>query len=163
MDLSDATVSNVDDDESLLEGFEGYLHDVGRVLAADGGVAGLDRLDETVDIVLLDRRMPDRSGDEGLETIRERGYSCPVVMITAVAPDEVTASLRFNESVTKPVSEEELRQVVHHALQLSRRDVLVQEYFAQMDILLALESELDLSGRCDDGEYQSILARVEEL
>lgn len=32
-----------------------------------------------------------------------------------------------------------------------------------MDTLLAIESELDLSGRYEDGEYQSIPARVEEL
>lgn len=36
MDLSDATVVIVNGNESLLEGFEGHLHDAGRVLTAMG-------------------------------------------------------------------------------------------------------------------------------
>lgn len=163
MDLSDATVLIADDDVSLLEVFERYLHGAEEVRQAEGGEEALDLVDDTVDIILLDRRMPGVSGDEVLDRIRDRGFTCPVVMVTAVVPDEAITSLRFNEYVTKPVSQDELRQVVQHTLQLSDRDVLVQEYFALMDTLLALENELDLGGLYENGEYQDVLSHVEEL
>lgn len=44
-------------------------------------------IDEDVDVVLHDCRMPDRSGGQTLERIREQGYDCRVAMVTAVDLD----------------------------------------------------------------------------
>jgi len=64
--------------------------------------------------------MPGMSGDEVLETLREEGHGCPVVMVTAVEPDEGMVDLSFDEYVVKPADREELLRTVERAL--SRAD-----------------------------------------
>lgn len=163
MSISEATIMIVDDEESLVRVYKRFLEHANDVITAVDGERALELLDESVDLVILDRRMPGMSGDEVLEELRERGYNCPVVMVTAVAPDEDITSMRFNEYVQKPITQEDLLEVVDQVLQLSQRDVLLQEYFSQMDKLLALENELKLEGLYEDEEYREVLDRVEVL
>lgn len=163
MSIADATILIADDEESLVTVYKEFLAEANEVITAIDGEEALDRIDDGVDLVILDRRMPGLSGDEVLEELRERGYNCPIIMVTAVAPDGEITSMRFNEYVQKPVNQEELLSVVDQVLQLSERDVILQEYFSQMDKLLALENELNLEGLYEDEEYQRVLAHVESL
>lgn len=163
MSIADATILIVDDEESLVTVYKEFLADAKEVITAIDGEEALERIDGAVDLVILDRRMPGLSGDDVLDELRERGYNCPVIMVTAVTPDKGITSMRFNEYVQKPVNQEELLSVVDQVLQLSKRDVILQEYFSQMDKLLALENELNLEGLYEDDEYQKVLAHVESL
>ena len=163
MSIADATILIADDEESLVTVYKEFLSEAKEVITAIDGEEALDRIDDSVDLVILDRRMPGLSGDQVLEELRERGYNCPVIMVTAVAPDGQITSMRFNEYVQKPVNQQELLSVVDQVLQLSERDVILQEYFSQMDKLLALENELNLEGLYEDEEYQRVLAHVESL
>ena len=163
MSIADATILIADDEESLVTVYKEFLSEANEVITAIDGEEALDRIDDSVDLVILDRRMPGLSGDQVLEELRERGYNCPVIMVTAVAPDGQITSMRFNEYVQKPVNQQELLSVVDQVLQLSERDVILQEYFSQMDKLLALENELNLEGLYEDEEYQRVLAHVESL
>src|SRR5437899_10893004 len=64
--------------QTLLE-LEGYITD-----SADTAELGLSQLANRVyDLVLLDIGLPDRSGLELLEDIRDRDPNLPVIMITA--------------------------------------------------------------------------------
>lgn len=163
MPISDATVMLVDDEPSILELYENFLEDAAGILTASSGEEALQEIGNEVDVVILDRRMPNQSGDEVLEKIRDRGYECPVILATAISPGENITSLRYNEYLEKPVSRDELRTVVAQALQLSNMDIIHQEYFALMDKLLALENELSLDGIYHDPEYQKILESVQDL
>lgn len=116
MSIENATVLAVDDEHSLLEIYEMWFDDGYAVKTADGGEAALSAFDETVDIVLLDRRMPGMSGDEVLERLRKDGHDCPVVMVTAAEPDEDAVELAFDEYVVKPLDRAELLDTVERAL-----------------------------------------------
>lgn len=133
------TVLAVDDEPSVLEVIEGYLADVATVHTARCGEAALNRVDETVDIVLLDRLMPDMHGDEVLDAVRDRELDCGVIMVSAVQPDVDIATLQYNEYLVKPISRDELNGAVQRVLALSDRDIQVQEYFALADKIHALE------------------------
>jgi len=47
-----------------------------EVVTAYDGSTALERMSDAIDIVLLDRHMPDITGDRVLEEIRATGYDC---------------------------------------------------------------------------------------
>lgn len=118
------TVLVVEDEEAVVEAYAMWLSDVAEVRTATGGREALELLDDDVDAVLLDRRMPDLTGDETLAEMRERGYDCRVAMVTAVDPDvDVgTVDASFDTYLTKPVTREEIVDAVEKLLERSARD-----------------------------------------
>src|SRR6266542_1035107 len=76
----------VESDANDVELTRRALHEHGRHLQLDvawRGGEGLERLRRVpYDLVLLDYRLPDRSGIEVLKTIREEGIRVPVVVVT---------------------------------------------------------------------------------
>jgi DNA-binding response OmpR family regulator len=118
------TVLFVDDQPALADGYAATLEDHGYgTMVAYGGRAALDRLDETVDVVCLDRRMPGLSGEETLEAIREAGYDCRVVMLTGVEPNEAVPDMPFDDYLVKPIDSDDLRETIHR-LTLDRTDAI---------------------------------------
>ena len=114
-----ATVLLVDDEPELVEIYEMWFEGAYTTRTAYGGRQALEAFDEDVDVVLLDRRMPGMSGDEVLERFREGDHDCPVVMVTAVEPDQGIVELPFDEYVVKPADRTELLEVVGGALERS--------------------------------------------
>ncbi len=112
-----ATVLLVDDERDLVEIYEMWFEGRYATRSAYGGKQAIEAFDETVDVVLLDRRMPELPGDEVLERLREDGHECPVVMVTAVEPDEGMVELPFDEYVVKPVDRLELLETVERAIE----------------------------------------------
>ncbi|MEF8774263.1 MAG: bacterio-opsin activator domain-containing protein, partial [Halobacteriales archaeon] len=135
----DPVVLAVDDDEDLADTYALWLENRYEVRTAYGGEQALDALDGAVDVVLLDRRMPQVSGDEVLATLEERDLDVRVSMLTAVAPDSDVVDLPFDEYLVKPVTKEELVAVVDDLLLRSRMDERTREYLA----LNATEETLD--------------------
>lgn len=83
-----ARVLLVDDDELFRESLAHNLLDAGfHVVEADGGAAALALLatDPTLDLVLLDWKMPGMNGIEVLRRMREGGVGLPVVFLTALS------------------------------------------------------------------------------
>lgn len=80
-------------------------------LVADG-LEGLKRASEgEYDVIVLDLRLPELSGTEMLRTLRDRGVSTPVLVLTAQdAVDSKVEALRIgaDDYVTKPFALEEL-------------------------------------------------------
>ncbi|MCQ4334684.1 response regulator [Natronomonas sp. F2-12] len=111
-----ATVLLVDDERELLDIYEMWLDEEYTIRTAGGGKEALEAFDGDVDAVLLDRRMPGMSGDEALEKLREDGHDIPVVMVTAVEPDEGIVELPFDEYVVKPADRSELLGTIDRAL-----------------------------------------------
>lgn len=76
------------------------------------GQAGLERASETAyDVIVLDLRLPGLAGMEVLRTIRDRGITTPVLVLTAQdALESKVQALRAgaDDYVTKPFALEEL-------------------------------------------------------
>lgn len=116
MSVDNGTVLIVDDERELVEIHQAWLSDRYETRLAYGGSEALEAFDADVDAVLLDRRMPGMSGDEVLEEIRARDPDCPVVMVTAVEPDESMVSLPFDEYVVKPADRTELLETIERVI-----------------------------------------------
>lgn len=134
----ETTVLVVDDEEPVANLYETYLDDHHNVRVAYGGREALNKLDDAVDVVLLDRRMPGLSGDDVLKKIRDREADCRVVMVTALDPDFDIVDMPFDEYLTKPVQQEEILDAVEEQLLYATYDSRLREYFrikSKIDVL----------------------------
>jgi two-component system OmpR family response regulator len=80
-------------------------------LVADGLEGELRASSEAYDLVILDMRLPTKSGTEVLHALRAKGFERPVLVLTAQdAVDAKVATLRAgaDDYVTKPFAFEEL-------------------------------------------------------
>ncbi len=131
----------VEDEPDLADLYAAWLREHCTVRTAYDGEEALDAIDEKVDIVLLDRRMPGLSGDEVLDTIRDRDLDCRVAMVTAVEPDFDIVEMGFDDYLVKPVSGEDLLNTVDQLLLRSTYDEQLQELFALASKKALLKSQ----------------------
>ena len=153
----------VDDEQSIRRIFDLWLSEEYDVQTATNGTEALETLDETVDVVLLDRRMPGRSGDEILAEIRERPGSYQVALVTAVDPDFDIAELEFDSYVTKPIDEATVTQAIDRLLDRAAYDELLQEHYAVAETLATLEHEKTDAELSTSVAYQETAERFAEL
>jgi DNA-binding response OmpR family regulator len=157
------TVLVVDDDRGIADLYTTWLDMEYDVRTAYGGEEALEEVDETVDAVVLDRRMPEVSGDEVLEGIRERSLPCRVVMVTAVDPDFDILEMPFDQYLTKPVMREDLMDIVESLLDRDTGDSTLREYHALVSKKDILEAEKTRSELRHSEAYTDLVERIEEL
>lgn len=116
MNSGEVTVLVVDDDPLYADAHARLLGDRYRVLTVYDGRVALEVVDESVDVLLVDRRMPHVSGDEVVEALEERGLDCRRIMISAVDPDDDAVAVGIDGYLTKPVSGRELEECIESAL-----------------------------------------------
>jgi len=163
MSPDQSTVLVVDDEQDVADLYAMWLEDDYRVRSAYEGDAALDVLDESVDIVLLDRRMPGQSGDEVLEEIRDRELNCRVVMVTAVKPDFDILEMGFDDYLVKPVSKDDLHETVERMLTRVDYGEKLQEYFSLVSKKAVLEAEKDQQALEESEGYAELEADIEGL
>ncbi len=103
----------------LILGPRGY-----KVITANDGRAGLDMaLRERPDLILMDVNMPNMTGLEVLEKLREAKYNLPVVLMTFHGSESIAVQafrLGVHDYIRKPFEVEEVLTVVNRALIESR-------------------------------------------
>jgi len=154
-----ATVLAVDDEPDLAELYRVYLDTAYDVRVATDGEEALSQMDASVDVVLLDRRMPGMSGHEVLDAIRDEGYDARIAMLTAVEPDVDIVEMPFDDYKTKPVTKEDLLTLVEVLLYRAAFDERSQEFFA----LASKKAALEAAGETDTDGYEEILTELESV
>lgn len=153
----------VDDERDIADLYTMWLEAEHETTVAYDGTSALDRVDDTTDLVFLDRQMPGVSGDQVLEEIDERGIDCRVVMVTAVDPDFDIVEMPFDDYLTKPVTREELLDTVDEMQSRESYDDQLQEYFAVVSKKATLESEKNPAELEGSDEYTAVSERVAQL
>lgn len=159
----DATVLIVDDEQEVADVYALRLRSEYETRTAYGGEEALAEMDDDVDIVLLDRRMPDIAGDDVLTEIRADGFDCKVIMLTAVDPGMDILEMDFDDYLCKPVEKKDLVAAIDQQLQVQRYDERLSEYLEVTSKLTLLEAELSPQEIEDSDELQELTARAEEL
>lgn len=159
----DPVVLIVDDDPRLVKMHASWLETDYTVERAYDGEDAFRKLDESIDVVLLDRRMPGISGEDVLARIREWNLDCGVVMLSAVEPDFDIVDMGFDAYIVKPGFREEVRETITDVLAREVHDEPLREYLAlsAKESLLRAEksaTELDASD-----EYERLRRRIETL
>jgi CheY-like chemotaxis protein len=162
---SGATILVVDDEQSVADGYAlrlGSQYD--DVETAYGGPETLEVLEATdVDVLLLDRRMPEMTGDEVLDEVRERGYDCRVIMVTAVNPDFDIVDMPFDDYLQKPIEKENLFAAIEQQLHAEQFDSDLEQYFAASSKIAVLEADKSEAQLADNKKYQRLKEEAARL
>jgi len=112
----------VDDDAALREIVKDQLSSQGfAVDEAEDGAAAIKKLDSgSIDVMLLDINMPNKSGIDVLKFIKEKSLKCKVIMLTGrVGFSVATESLKLgaDDYITKPFNMDYLIFSIKRVLQ----------------------------------------------
>lgn len=112
----------VDDEVEILQTFKDIFEIRGwRIFTAPAGEPALAILKkEKIDIVLLDIRLPGKSGMEILKEMKSKYHNLPVVMITALGYDDhlINESIGLGASgyISKNIPIKDMIEVINTAL-----------------------------------------------
>ena len=141
MNVDDKTILIIDDDSAVRHSLADYLEDLNyRVVTAENGRIGLQVFErKTVDLVLVDLRMPEVDGLEVLSRISKINSEMPLIVVsgTGVIADAVEALHQGAwDYVLKPIED---FSVLRHAIEsafdkarLRRENLHYQRHLEQM-------------------------------
>jgi DNA-binding NtrC family response regulator len=115
----------IDDEPSVGVVLEHHLTELGHapVLARSVDEAMQVLARQSIDLVISDYRMPNATGIDLLETLRQQGNAVPVIIMTGYSSVEhAVLSMRHGATdyLTKPLRQEALRLAVHNAIEVAR-------------------------------------------
>lgn len=160
---AEATVLVADDEDAVADAYTAQLEAEYVVRTAYGGEQALEKVDSSVDVVLLDRRMPRLSGDEVLEEIRSREIGCQVIMVTAVDPDFDIVDMPFEDYLQKPVDRDDLYSAIERQLRVSEYDEQFEEFLELNTKIGLLEDQKPPQEIVESDDVQEIKERAESL
>lgn len=161
--MPDRTILVIEDQKALADLYAEWLSDRYEVLVANTATEAYDLLSESIDVALVDRRLPDASGDEIVTEIRERDLNCPVAMVTAVDPDFDILELGFDSYVVKPISGDELKDLVSKLLERREYTDDLRSYYALAEKRAAIEARKSPEELEASAEYQSLVNELETI
>ena len=156
---TEGTVLVVDDEEGLVDLYATFLETKYDVRTATSGEEALQEIDDAVDVALLDRRMPDMTGDQVLAKFRERSLTTQVAMLTGVDPDVDIVDMAFDDYMTKPAEKSDLIGLVETLLKRATYDERSQELFS----LASKKAALELENKDQTEEYEQLIERLQKV
>ncbi len=100
-----------DDERAVADAYRAWLAEAFDVRTASDAGGALAAMGPDVAVVLLDRRLPERSGDRLFEQLRAE-HDCQVAFVSAVKPDLDIIPMAIDDYLVKPVTEDELYAAV---------------------------------------------------
>ncbi|WP_138007583.1 response regulator transcription factor [Halalkalirubrum salinum] len=165
--MGDRYILVVEDDESIAGLYKRFLEKSYTVETVHTAADAIDRVQRddasAIDIVLLDRRLPDGPGSDVLDAINKNGLDCRVGMVTGVEPDFDIVNMGFDLYIVKPVNRNDLREAVETLFIRSEYDALLQDATALASKRALLESEKSRSELTASEEYTDLLEQIEDL
>ncbi|WP_324757740.1 response regulator [Haloarcula sp. GH36] len=151
-----------DDDPDMRECYRLWLGESYDVVTVADGDTALDRLDETVDVLVLDREMPGSNGGTVAREVAAGPFEPAVLMISGVEPDVDLLDIPVDEYLTKPVGRDAVLSAVERVGVVTQFQSELQELFALASRAATLESAVGQAQLDDCGEYARLLSRLRE-
>lgn len=136
--------------EILLTG-EGY-----QVITAENGNEAVEKVDDTIDLVILDVDMPGKSGFIAGMEIRKKSF-VPLLFLTAYSQDSdktMGYSVGGDDYVTKPFSNSEL---------LLKVKALLRRYQVYQPQPMTRTSKIEIQGLSVDTETQTVVCEGKSI
>jgi DNA-binding response OmpR family regulator len=153
----------VDDEGVVADVYAELLDEEYECQVAYSGEAAIEAYGPNVDVVLLDRRIPDIPGDEVLTALRGKDGDSRIAMVTAVQPDFDVLDMGFDDYLVKPVTPEALRGTVAKLVELSAYSAGVRRYYALASKRACLETEKSPGELAGNADYQRLLDEISAL
>lgn len=163
----EVTVLVLEDETELLDA---YVKGIGLeydVCAAESGVEAIEHIEERgdeLDVALLDRRLPESSGDDVLKYLQTQSIECRTAMVTAVDPTFDIIDMGFDDYVIKPVTPSDLRDVIDRLMTLDEYDETyrrLSEKRVKQSVLAAEKSRAELRTNEEFVRLQEEIATLE--
>ena len=133
MDSEKIKILLIDDDESFLSNYKALLKRLGWNISVETAQSGLDGLklavDYSPDLILLDIIMPEMSGIEFLEKIKEKGIETRVVVVSGKQSyKDIIQCIRLGalDYISKPVVSLDLQTSIKRAMYLEPKSNLLE-------------------------------------
>lgn len=141
----------IEDDIDISEMICSQLKSLGHKCAAAFSVQeGIEKLNETIDAITLDLKLPNGLGTDILRRISRTRRDLPVIVISAYPlEDQILKNFPFYSSLPKPYSQEDFDQAIEKAHGQVER---IREIRSMKDRLRVLMERLETQGMM----YQSI-------
>lgn len=91
-------------------------YDNAEITTASNGQEAMEALDSTIDLFLCDQRMPQLTGPEIIERMRQEDYDVPTIVISAYDPNFEGHSDSVDRHLSKPIDQAELLEAVDQLL-----------------------------------------------
>lgn len=153
----------VDDEPDSADIHAEYLAENYTVRTVYAGEEALEALDADVDVVLLDRKMPGRSGDEVATAIHNGEFDPRVVLVTGMDPEVETLNLPFDDYLVKPASGDEIRDAVDRMIVRNNCDETIQGIVALASKMATLESKMSVQELESSSVYATLQRQLAEL
>jgi DNA-binding response OmpR family regulator len=157
------TVLVLEDEEGLADLYTTWLSDEYSVRTAYTAAEARDKFDQDVDIALIDRRLPDESGDAVLDWISRNYPKCRQAMVTAAHPDLDIVDMPLDDYLVKPIQKDELLDRVCRLDNQRKYEGAVRDLHALTRKRVHLESELSQAERSSSEEFARLESQIEEL
>lgn len=158
-----AKVLVVDDEVDVADAYAVQLRDRYDVETAYSGEEALSCLDSSIDVVLLDRRMPELSGDEVLSEIRDQRYGTRVAMVTAVDPGFDIIEMPVDDYITKPVSQTDLFEIIERLNRYADYEERLRECYSLTAKYAALKSSKPAAVLEESEEFSELNDEITEV
>jgi len=139
-----------------------------QVLEATNGKAGLDLLQQSPDLIILDLGLPDMEGLELLRMLRVRNQSVPIVVLSSRGDEagKVEAlDLGADDYVTKPFGMDELlarmRAALRHQLQIHGERPIFRVGDLMVDLVRRIVKVRDQEVKLSPKEYELLRLLVQ--
>lgn len=134
------TVLVIEDDKAMADTYEIWLDSEYDVRTTYSGADGLARYDPSIDIVLLDRRLPDISGTAVVRSMAQRDVDDQKALLTSVDPGQELTELPCDEYLSKPITKSGLRDAIRELQIRSELDEELQRHFTLTSKIAALQN-----------------------
>ncbi len=115
------TVLLADDNQDMIELVQLILRNSGyNLITANDGIEAVDTcLGQSPDLVLMDLNMPKMNGFDVTKTLRDKGFSNPIIVLTASESEDDrkrAEQVGCNEYILKTLQMEGLEKTIDHYL-----------------------------------------------
>lgn len=157
------TVLVVEDNPELASQYRIWLEGFCTVHIASDCESAYGFFNKDVDVVLLDRELPDGSGDDILAWIRAMGLEWSVAIVSGIDPSLPDFEMPFDEYLQKPVERAEITTTVKRLYLRSEIGNRLEEFYALSTKKQLLEQYYPSHELLSKEKYAAIERRLEEL
>ncbi|WP_332898505.1 response regulator [Haladaptatus sp. CMSO5] len=153
----------VEDEKDIAELYAKWIGSTYDIEIAYTGREALDILDDSFDVILLDRNLPQMGGDEVLAWIRDQEFDCTVAIISAIEPDFDIYEMGFDDYLVKPVGKDDLKNIINRMLSRAEYDDRLKQLFSVSSKLALLETHKSSAELAQSEVYHSLKQEWERL